>query len=99
MSADSPATLASSPFAHNTPQTSIWEVARYLRREQPTALLAIKHRAMLAALRAKQLARTQTPISGRLGTTVSAALANKSARAGGSAGIGRCADTTLGCTD
>ena len=58
--------------------TSIWEVARYLRREQPTALLAIKHRAILAALRAKQLARTQTPISGRLGTTVSAALANKS---------------------
>ena len=58
--------------------TSIREVARYLRREQPTALLAIKHRAILAALRAKQLARTQTPISGRLGTTVSAALANKS---------------------
>ena len=60
--------------------TSIWEVARYLRRERPTALLAIKHRAILAALRAKQLARSQTPISGRLGTTVSAALANKSAR-------------------
>ena len=60
--------------------TSIWEVARYLRRERPTALLAIKHRAILAALRAKQMARTQTPISGRIGTTVSAALANKSRR-------------------
>jgi glycosyltransferase involved in cell wall biosynthesis len=35
---------------------------------------------MIAALQAKTLARTSTPISGRLGTTVSAALANKSSR-------------------
>ena len=60
--------------------TSIFEVARYLRREKPDALLAIKHRGMIAALQARTLARTSTPISGRLGTTVSAALANKSSR-------------------
>ncbi len=60
--------------------TSIWEVASYLKRERPDALLAIKHRGILAALRARQLARTNTPISGRIGTTVSAALANKSSR-------------------
>ena len=59
--------------------TSVWEVARYLNRQRPDALLAIKHRGILAALRARQLARTDTPIWGRLGTTVSAALANKSA--------------------
>ena len=60
--------------------TSVWEVSRYLRTERPTALLAIKHRAILAALRARRLAGTTTPISGRLGTTVSAALASKSRR-------------------
>ena len=60
--------------------TSVWEVSRYLKQERPDALLAIKHRGILAALRAKQLARTDTPISGRIGTTVSAALANKSSR-------------------
>ena len=60
--------------------TSVWEVSRYLKKERPNALLAIKHRGILAALRARQLARTNTPISGRIGTTVSAALANKSSR-------------------
>ena len=60
--------------------TSIWEVARYLKRQRPDALLAIKHRGILAALRARQLARTDTPISGRIGTTISAALENKSLR-------------------
>jgi len=60
--------------------TSIWEVSRYLKKERPDALLAIKHRGILAALRARQLARTDTPISGRIGTTVSAALATKSSR-------------------
>ena len=58
--------------------TSVWEVSQYLRSEQPTAVLAVKHRAILAALRARRWAGTNTPISGRLGTTVSAALANKS---------------------
>ena len=60
--------------------TSVFEVALYLRREKPDALLAIKHRGIIAALQARTLARTSTPISGRLGTTVSAALANKSSR-------------------
>jgi glycosyltransferase involved in cell wall biosynthesis len=58
--------------------TSVWEVARYLRRERPTALLAVKHRAIIAALRARSLSGVQVPIAGRLGTTVSAALAAKS---------------------
>lgn len=58
--------------------TSVFEVARYLRDEQPSAMLAVKHRGILAALKARRLARTDTPISGRLGTTVSAALANAS---------------------
>lgn len=58
--------------------TSVFEVARYLRRERPDALLAVKHRGILAAVRARALARTDTPIAGRLGTTVSAALADAS---------------------
>lgn len=58
--------------------TSVFEVARYLRRERPDALLAVKHRAIIAALRARKLARTDTPMGGRLGTTVSAALASSS---------------------
>lgn len=58
--------------------TSVIEVARYLHRERPDALLAIKHRAIIAALRAKRLSGVDTPISGRLGTTVSAAMSGKS---------------------
>lgn len=58
--------------------TSVFEVARYLRRERPDALLAVKHRAIIAALRARKLARTDTSIGGRLGTTISAALAGSS---------------------
>lgn len=55
--------------------TSIFAVARYLREERPDAMLAVKHRGILAALRARRLAGTDTPISGRLGTTVSVPLA------------------------
>jgi glycosyltransferase involved in cell wall biosynthesis len=66
------------PLRSQNTATSVFEVARYLRREQPDALLAVKHRAILAAIRARRLARTQTLIGGRLGTTVSAALAGGS---------------------
>lgn len=58
--------------------TSVFEVAKYLRKERPTALLAVKHRSILAALRARTLAGTDTPVSGRLGTNVTAALAGGS---------------------
>ncbi len=40
--------------------TSVWEMARYLKRERPDALLAVKHRGILAALRARQLAMKTT---------------------------------------
>lgn len=52
-------------------------VARYLRRERPAALLAAKHRALLTAVWARSLAGADTRIVGRLGTTVSGALATK----------------------
>lgn len=58
--------------------TSVLEVAYYLRKHKPDALLAVKHRAIIAALQARAIARTNTPIGGRLGTTVSAAFENKS---------------------
>ena len=73
-----PETARIIPLKARHTATSIFEVARYLRRERPDAVLAIKHRAILAALQARALARVEVPISGRLGTTISAALANKS---------------------
>lgn len=73
-----PARARHIPLRTQHTATSVFEVARYLRRERPDALLAVKHRAIIAALRARKLARTQTPIGGRLGTTVSAALAGGS---------------------
>lgn len=66
------------PLRSRHTATSVFEVAAYLRRERPDALLAVKHRAIIAAVRARQLAGTGTPMGGRLGTTVSAALANSS---------------------
>lgn len=59
--------------------TAIPELSRYLKREQPQALLVAKDRAGRAAVRARSLAGTQTPIYIRLGTNLSAALQNKSA--------------------
>lgn len=54
-----------------------WAIARYLRRTPPAALLAAKHRALLTAVWARALARSPVRIVGRLGTTVSGALATK----------------------
>ena len=51
------------------------ELARYLRRTRPTALLAVKDRAIRGAIRARHLARVETRIVGRLGTNLDASLA------------------------
>lgn len=53
---------------------SIFELAAYLRREKPTALLAVKDRAGRAALIARYLSTVRTRVVMRIGTTVSAAL-------------------------
>ncbi len=57
--------------------TSIPRLARYLRHNRPVAMLAAKHRAMLAAIKARRRAGTDTRIVGRLGTTVSGAMAGQ----------------------
>lgn len=54
-------------------------LARYLRRRRPAALLAAKDRAGRTAVLARWLAGTDTRIVMRLGTNVSAAMAEKSA--------------------
>lgn len=54
-------------------------LARYLQRERPEALLAAKDRAGRAAVVARRLAGTNTPIVLRLGTNLSAAMAGRSA--------------------
>ncbi len=56
---------------------SLPALIRYLRQVRPHALLAAKHRALLIALWARRLSGARTRIVGRLGTTVSAALAGK----------------------
>ncbi|MCC5811464.1 MAG: glycosyltransferase [Ectothiorhodospiraceae bacterium] len=52
-------------------------IARYLRREQPDAMLVAKDRAGRAALLGRMLARTRTPIVLRLGNTLSESLAGR----------------------
>ena len=56
-------------------------LTRYLRQQRPQALLAVKDRAIRVASRARRLAKVtqQTRLVGRLGTNLSAALANKHA--------------------
>ncbi|MGE4345676.1 MAG: glycosyltransferase [Geoalkalibacter sp.] len=58
---------------------SIFELARYLRRQRPSALLAAKERAGRAAIAARFLAGGKTRLVVRIGTTLSAALEGKSA--------------------
>jgi glycosyltransferase involved in cell wall biosynthesis len=53
-------------------------LARYLRRYRPAALLAAKDRAGRTAVLARRLAGTDTRILMRLGTNVSAAMADRS---------------------
>src|SRR5690606_28585036 len=59
--------------------TAAAEIADYLRRERPTALLAAKHRAGRAALRAARRARTGTPVWLQLHTHLSASLRHRGA--------------------
>jgi glycosyltransferase involved in cell wall biosynthesis len=57
--------------------TSLFALARYLRTQRPAALLAAKDRAIKTAVLARWLSGTRPRLVGRLGTTVSAALADK----------------------
>ena len=58
--------------------TSLPALVAYLRRVRPEALLAAKDRAIKVAVLARRLARVPTRLVGRLGTTLSAALAGRS---------------------
>jgi glycosyltransferase involved in cell wall biosynthesis len=55
---------------------SVLPIARYLRRVRPDALLAQRVRVNVAALRARRLARTGTPIFATLNTSLSHQLAS-----------------------
>jgi glycosyltransferase involved in cell wall biosynthesis len=57
--------------------TNIPAIARYLRRNRPEALLAVKDRSGRAAIIAKALSGVSTRLAVRLGTNLSAALADK----------------------
>ncbi|MFT4047684.1 MAG: glycosyltransferase [Solimonas sp.] len=57
--------------------TSPPEIARYLREAKPDALLVAKDRAGRAAVRARRIAGSGTPVWVRLGTNLSAALERK----------------------
>jgi len=58
--------------------TAILPLVRYLRRERPDAVLAAKDRGIRAAIIARALSGQRPRLVGRIGTTVSAALAGKS---------------------
>lgn len=67
------------PLGADHSLTAIPALARYLRRERPHALLAIKDRAGRAAVVARALAGTDTPLLLRLGTHLSTAMTGKTA--------------------
>lgn len=54
------------------------KLVRYLRRVEPAALLAVKDRAIKAAIIARWISGKNVRLVGRIGTTVSAALEGKS---------------------
>jgi len=58
--------------------SSLWKLVKYLRAEEPDALLSAKERANRVALLARKLSGLKIPVGVRLGTTVSAALEGKS---------------------
>jgi glycosyltransferase involved in cell wall biosynthesis len=62
----------------NHTASSLPGLVRYLRREQPPAVLAVKDRAIRVAVLARRLAGVETRLVGRLGTNLGAALAGKS---------------------
>lgn len=55
---------------------SFLEVAFYLIKNKPQLLMAAKHRAIVSAVRAKQLSRVSVPIIGQLHTVFTHSLAN-----------------------
>lgn len=57
--------------------TSVPELARYLRRERPAALLAAKDRAIRAAVLSRRLSGSRCRLVGRLGTNLSASLEHR----------------------
>lgn len=57
--------------------TSLPEVTHYFREHNPDAMLAAKHRAIKIAALARRLSGSQARLVGRLGTTVSGALAGQ----------------------
>lgn len=59
--------------------TSLPALVRYLKKERPIALLAAKDRAIKVAVLARALSRVPVRLVGRIGTTVSAALAGRGA--------------------
>ncbi len=59
--------------------SAIPQLARYLKQARPLALLAAKDRAGRAALLARRLSGTQTPVVIRLGTNLLTSMENKSA--------------------
>jgi len=59
--------------------SSLGPLCRYLNREKPDALLAVKHRAIVTAVLAGRISRFRGRIVGNIHTTVSAGLAHASA--------------------
>lgn len=74
---DLPANVRWIPLKSRHALSAIPEIARYLKREHPAALLAAKDRAGRAALFARRLAGTATPVVIRLGTNLSTALQSR----------------------
>lgn len=74
---DLPANIHVHRFASGHSYRSLPELIRYLKSAQPTALIAAKHRAMQVAVAARWLSGQRLTLVGRLGTTVSAALADR----------------------
>ncbi|MBK5932094.1 glycosyl transferase [Halochromatium salexigens] len=73
-----PAEVRRVPLAPGHTLLATVALARWLRRERPPVLLAVKDRAGRAAVMARALARTETRLVLRLGTHLSAALSGRS---------------------
>lgn len=73
-----PASVRCIPLWPGHTLLATFALARWLRRERPPVLLAVKDRAGRAAVIARALARTKTRLVLRLGTNLSAALSGSS---------------------
>jgi len=65
------------PFKSKHSLTSVPELAGYLKKHRPAAMLAVKDRAGRAAVLARRISGIKTRLAIRLGTNLSAALAHK----------------------